>query len=278
MRSSGHPATPTALAERRLKLAAPASVSSISIRTLGNFEVTRGGEPVHPSRWQSKKSRDALKILIARRGRPLHRESLMDLLWPGTAPDQAEGRLSVALSRMRAVLDPDWTHPKDHFVRTIDDALALDLETVEVDVERFLRIATVGLRMARNGGRADAAPTLRAAYDLYAGDFLEEESFEEWTSATREEARASFLAIAEALGGLAVEHNDGEAAVGYFARVLAVDPYAEEAHLGLVKAALSASRHGEAQRLYLAYVARMNELDIQPAPMPRRGSPRIQWG
>ena len=56
---------------------------ALAIRTLGGFHVLRLGEPAQLAEWQSKKARDLLKILIARRGRPTPRDYLMEALWPG---------------------------------------------------------------------------------------------------------------------------------------------------------------------------------------------------
>jgi DNA-binding SARP family transcriptional activator len=62
--------------------------------------------------------------------------------------------------------------------------------------------------------------------------------------------------------------GDRWAAVNYRLRVLERDPYDEEAHLGLVATLSAAGRHGEARRFYRAYVARMEELGVEPAPLP----------
>ena len=71
-----------------------------------------------------------------------------------------------------------------------------------------------------------------------------------------------------ALGETACEHHDYIGSVTFFARVLEKHPYAEEALLGMVRAALRVRRHGEALRHYHAYARRMAELAIEPSPMP----------
>ena len=240
----------------------------MAIRTLGRFDVLRDGEPVPLGAWQSKKSRDALKMLIARRGRPVHRETLIDLLWPESSSADTGSRFSVVLSRARAVFDPDWTFSQDHYLRTSDDAVMVDLDNVDVDVEGFLAFASAGLTTVRRGARSTAEPNLRAAFELYGGDFLGEDTFEEWSMPLREEARATFLEVAKTLGDLAVERRECDEAVSYYARILSMDAYAEDAHLGLVTAAQRCGRHGEARRHYRAYTARMAELEIEPAPYP----------
>jgi hypothetical protein len=43
------------------------SAPAVSIQTLGVFQVIRDGAPIPNTVWKSKKARDLLKILIARR-------------------------------------------------------------------------------------------------------------------------------------------------------------------------------------------------------------------
>ena len=74
------------------------------------------------------------------------------------------------------------------------------------------------------------------------------------------------------LDNAAAEMGDPWAAVNYRLRVLERDPYDEDAHLGLVSTLSAAGRHGEARRFYRAYVARMEELGVEPAPFPSPAS------
>ena len=85
----------------------PDEAAPLSISTLGLFALARGGSRVDRREWQSKKARDLLKLLITRRGRPALRDWLMEALWRGQDPGLLSNRLSVALSTLRGVLDPD---------------------------------------------------------------------------------------------------------------------------------------------------------------------------
>src|SRR5207249_5710100 len=80
---------------------------AVEVMTLGAFGVIRRGKAVALSEWRSKKARDLLKILVARRGRATPREMLMEALWPEEPPERTENRLSVAVAVLRGVLDPD---------------------------------------------------------------------------------------------------------------------------------------------------------------------------
>ena len=73
---------------------------------LGAFAVTRDGDIVPNTAWQSRKARDLFKMLLTRRGRPLAREQAMERLWPDDDDPKLANRLSVAVATVRSVLDP----------------------------------------------------------------------------------------------------------------------------------------------------------------------------
>lgn len=244
----------------------------VQIRTLGGFRVLRNGEAVTISEWRSKKARDLLKLLITRRGRPIPREALMEALWPDEDPGPLPKRLSVAMATVRGVLDPERSFPTDHYLAGDDTSIRIDLSSVSIDVEEFLTEAAAGIALLRRGRTQEAREVLAAAEASYAGDFLEEDLYEDWSTALREAARATYIVVARSLADAAAEMGDRWAAVNYRLRVLERDPYDEDAHLGLVSTLSAAGRHGEARRFYRAYVARMEELGVEPAPFPAPAS------
>jgi DNA-binding SARP family transcriptional activator len=245
--------------------------TQLKIRTLGPFEVVRDGEPVGPSAWQSRKARDLLKILVATHGRPVTREALMDVLWPEDEPDKLSNRLSVALATVRSVLDPERRLPSHHFVVADAVAVRLNLGHLQVDVERFLADAAAGLRLLREGHIEEGTDLLVEADAAYAGDFLEEDVYEDWAISRREEARAAYVGVARTLAHEAIRGGDHDGAVRYYLRLLERDPFDEDAHLGLVATLDGAGRHGEARRRYRAYVSRMEEIEVEAAPFPGGG-------
>ncbi len=247
---------------------------AVSIRTLGGFAVVRGGTAVASSEWQSKKARELLKLLVAARGRTQHREVLMDRLWPDDDPAKTSNRLSVALSTVRSVLDPDKAHPPDHYLTGDRDALGLALDLIDVDIEVFLSSAERGLELWNRGERETGISLLESAEALYVGDFLEEDLYAEWSIAVREGCRSVYMQLGGVLGGAYLSESDYDAAGRLFLRMLERDRFHEVAHLGLVRSMTKLGRHGAARRLYGQYVARMQELDVEAAPFPTdQGSP-----
>ncbi len=246
--------------------------ATLRIESLGRFAVIRDGEPVRLSEWQSKRARELLKLLVARRGRPASRGYLMETLWPDEDPEKVANRLSVALSTIRGVLDPRRTTSEGH-LHADKDAVALNLESIDVDLERFLVAAAEGLASARRGDLVTALPALEAAAAAHGGDFLEENPYDDWAITAREEARAGYVAVCRALAAGASKASDPEGAVPHLLRILEIDRYDEQAHLGLVSALVGAGRHGEAHRHYLNYRRAMDDLGVEPAPFPGPQAP-----
>jgi DNA-binding SARP family transcriptional activator len=248
----------------------------VTILTLGGLRVLRHGIPVAAGEWQSKKARDLLKLLVVRGGRPAPREALMEALWPDEDPERISNRLSVLLSTVRSVLDPERRFPSEHFVAGDKAALTLDLEAVRVDVEEFLAGAAAGLHALERDGADDpvarvaAIAQLAEAESRCAGELFEDDPYAEWVGPLREEVRATYAAVVRTLAAAAAEDGDTDLAVRYCLRLLERDPYDEEGHLSLVRALDDADRHGEARRRYRFYADRMAELGIEPAPFPVR--------
>ncbi|MBB5869100.1 DNA-binding SARP family transcriptional activator [Allocatelliglobosispora scoriae] len=235
------------------------------IRTLGRFEVLVAGRPMPPAAWQSRKARDLLRLLVARRGRPAMREELTELLWAderGGGLDRRGHRLATALSIIRGVLDGNRPASAESVVIADGGSVALDTSRVVIDFETFMRQADHGLQLRRRGRDTDARTVLVAAERLYTGDFLEGESYEDWSAMPREQARATYLRVGRALAEDATRAGDTKDAIHYLLRILAMDSYDEQSHLDLIDAFSTAGQHGEARRARDRYVAAMRQIGV----------------
>jgi ATP/maltotriose-dependent transcriptional regulator MalT/DNA-binding SARP family transcriptional activator len=241
---------------------------TVEIRTLGGFAVLHAGQPVPGSAWQSRHARTLLKILVTQRGRPMTREALGELLWSGEEAASLANRLSVALSTVRTVLDPERRSGPDEYIAADGDTVSVRTDRLTCDLETFHASARGGHDLRRGGDREAARDLLEIAEQTYVGEFLEDEPYADWATTTREAGRSEYVAVARALASLATESGDHDTAVRYTLRLLERDPFEEEANLNLVVALDGLGRHGEARHRYEGYVARMREIDVEPAPYP----------
>ncbi len=215
---------------------------TVRIETLGRFAVIVDGEQVPVSAWGSRRARQLLKRLVAARGWPVTRDHLCDILWPEESDRGKLGaRLSVQLSAVRRVLGGG--------VIASREAIQLDLDAVDTDIEHF-------------HGAADDAVVVAA----YGGEFLPDDAFEDWTAPLRDEARSRFVGSARSLAARHHESGRHQLAADVARRLLASDKFDEDAHRLLVDTLLAAGETGEAKRAHAAWSAAMAELDIAVEP------------
>lgn len=244
--------TATSAVNRVLAARRPAA-PDVMVRTLGGFRVERYGVPVLRSEWRSRKARQLLKMLVSQRGRPLHREQAIEALWPDADGGNLSNRLAVALSTLRSVLDPEKSRESDHYVESGDDTIHLRLEHVTVDLELFMDGAV----------SANTIGDLKKAEDMYRGEFLIEDLYEDWAAPTREQARATYLRLLRRRADISQELHPAEAIEARL-RILKIDPWDEMTHLDLIQVLETTGRHGEARRARMRYEEMMAEIGVTP--------------
>jgi len=193
------------------------------------------------------------------------RSELCELLWPDDEPSRTGHRLSVLLSAVRAVLDPDRAWPADHFIAADLSGLSLNVANVGVDVEQLLRDSAHATELLRAGDFARAGEILAEVVTAYQGDALEDEPYADWADGLREQARAALLRSMRNLAKLRGRAGDHHEAATLLVRLLAADPYDEGAHSALIRTLVRAGRHGEARRAFARWAAAMQSIDA-PAP------------
>lgn len=266
-----HPVTEAARAARASLTAAPpgpvlidlpvadASPPRPSISVLGRFEVVSiDGER---ARWRSRKARELLKILVARRGSAIERENLMDLLWPGEDPEQLANRLAVAVNAIRRAFDPDRLEPADSYVVVESRAIHLRVDRVDIDAEQFLCAAEAVLASPE----LSSARKLAEVLALRPGDALIDEPDAHWAERLRREVHLAFFAISHALAEASLRDGDHLARIEAYQGVLAVDNYDQRAHEGLIDALTLLGAHGRAEQARASFDVHMSELGIAAA-------------
>jgi DNA-binding SARP family transcriptional activator/tetratricopeptide (TPR) repeat protein len=180
----------------------------VEISLLGRFEVARDGHPVPDSAWTRRQAAALIKILALAPRRQLHREQVMDTLWPDVPVDEAGPRLHKAAHFARRVLGPDSI-----VLRSASVLLCPDIP-VGVDALRFQELAASAL------DSGDAAAAAKAA-DAYGGPLLPEDRYEPWASDPRDRLQLLYLRMLRQ--------------AGRWAELVEIDATDVEAHLQVMR-------------------------------------------
>jgi DNA-binding SARP family transcriptional activator len=103
------------------------------VQLLGAFGVEVGGKRVDPARWRLRKARTVLKLLALEPGQRLHREYLLNLLWPDLPPRAAANNLHQALYVARRALAGEGAEGADGLLELRDHVVVLSADRYDPD-------------------------------------------------------------------------------------------------------------------------------------------------
>ncbi|HEY6933738.1 MAG TPA: AAA family ATPase, partial [Marmoricola sp.] len=160
---------------------------AVRIRMLGGFGVTVDDVPVPSEAWSRRQAAALVKVLALTAGRRLHREQVLDALWPGLPPETATPRLHKAAHYARRALGSPGA-----VVLRNDVVLLFPEAEVWVDAAEFERRGAEAL----SDGASHAATVL----ELHRGPLLPEDLYEPWAEQAREAVRRRYLDLLRRAG------------------------------------------------------------------------------
>jgi len=244
--------------------AAPRPVTpTLAVHLLGRFRVRLDGVAVDD--WPSGRGRSLFKYLLVHRDLPPQREALMEVFWPDASPPAARNSLNVAVHGLRRALRAAADVP---VVVLRDGAyrLAGDLD-VWVDTEEFERHAEAGRRLEAAGAHAGAVAECELAAELYGGDLLADDPYEDWPVLARERLRLAHLEVLERLSRLHFDQGRYGASASLCLDLLERDTCREDTHRRLIRCYSRQGHPHLALRQYRACAAALrDELGVDPAP------------
>jgi DNA-binding SARP family transcriptional activator len=236
-------------------------MADLRIELLGGFRVAVGGRVVPDETWRRRKPAAFVKLLALAPGHRVHREQLMDVLWPELEPSAASANLRKAVHEARRALAPD---NGALLIASAGDLLCLASEGLWVDVDAF----RAALDRARRSGDANE---YARAIELYDGGLLPEDRYEEWAIERRNELQGEFVALLEEFAGLLEARGELDAAARVLRRLVAVEPLEERGRAWLMRLHALAGRRGEALREYERFHRLVQaELGSEPSPELQR--------
>jgi predicted ATPase/DNA-binding SARP family transcriptional activator/Tfp pilus assembly protein PilF len=238
---------------------------AVRIRLLGSFEVAAADEVVPESAWRLRRAKSLVKLLALAPERRLHREQVAEILWPDRDGASAANNLRQVLFVARRALDGLDDADASSCLTVRDGVVILGAEReVEIDVDAFEAAATA----ARERPSVAAC---RQALELYAGELLPEDRYEEWAATRRQALRERHLWLLVALADLHAAAGDEGAAVEALQRTVVEDPLHEAAHRRLMRLFAAAGRQQQALAQYQQLrQALRRELAADPDPETRR--------
>jgi DNA-binding SARP family transcriptional activator len=209
----------------------PGGSPAVRVRCLGGFALEVGDAPVRLPALRPR-ARALLLLLAIHHGRDVHRERLIDTLWPDAPAAAGTHRLQVAASNVRQSLAAAGLG--DQTVRRHADAYRLELSGAWFDLAEFEDRSQRGQRAAADGDPGAAVTHWSAALELYGGELLPEVGPAEWVLAERDRLRLAAAEAALGIAGLSRAESPADA-VRAAQRAVDLDPLRDSSWLLLAE-------------------------------------------
>jgi len=230
----------------------------LHVQLLGVFRVRVDGQPIASPAWRLRTAGLLVKALALAPDFRLHREQIMDILWPDTEPDTAAANLRYTLHTARRAFASSGVGIDGLLVRERELLLLGPAELVQTDVALFESVVA-------DAWRTGDLAQFRHATALYGGDLLPEERYDDWIEERRTTLRTSYLALLSRLAALEESTGDSGASIATLQRVLTLEPLDESAHTSLMRVF---ARAGDRQRAIAQYQRLCTMLDEELATEP----------
>jgi DNA-binding SARP family transcriptional activator/pimeloyl-ACP methyl ester carboxylesterase len=206
----------------------------VDVQVLGGFAVRVDGVPVDDAAWVRRHASALVKLLALAPAHRLHREQVLDALWPDVDPSLATPRLHKAAHYARRALG-------------FADGVALSRDTVSLCPGAELVVDADVFAGAVRDGRVDDALA------IYRGELLPDDRYEEWAFVARER--------------FALQHRELLRAAERWDELVALDPTDERAQLAVMQRLLDAGDTVAVRRRFEALERVLHEeLGIGPSP------------
>jgi DNA-binding SARP family transcriptional activator/Tfp pilus assembly protein PilF len=239
---------------------------------LGQFRVSVDGS--ERSQWSRQKPKLLVKLLALQAHHELHREQVMEMLWPESDPESAVNNLHKAIHLVRHALEPELkSAANSHFILTRGQQILLTAPgELAIDVEAFEQQAAEAIK-------ANEVEAYEHALALYGGELLTEDLYEDWTATRREQLRGTQQELLMRLARLHEARSEYHQSIKRFKELTLGDPANEEVHRCLMQLYAVGGHRQQALRQYKQCCdALLKELDATPEPATQQLYEKILAG
>ena len=205
------------------------SETAVRVSMLGGFRIQIGRSEIPDCEWKTRKIQGILKYLLLNRDRFVHKGFLTELFWPDTDGKAAAASMNVAMYELRRVLSAHGLALDDESPLIRDRGNGYEIASsgrLEIDADKLAQLYDVYTLYSARGG--DVRPVLTQLVDLYTGELLPQDIYEDWTVLERERIKAMFLSAAHRLAGIYMGEGAFGAAEALLSKALAADAYSEQ--------------------------------------------------
>lgn len=206
--------------------------------------------------WRTMKAQELFAYLVQNRGRTVHREALIDLLWPNSDLEKAIPHLHTTIYQIRSTIKK---HGLAIRISYMDEGYRIEMGGTKLDIEEW----EAGVRTLPRVS-LETIDQHQALMKLYRGDYLAEHLYI-WAEGERERLLFIWLEHAKQVASFFVQNEQYTEAILIYKQIQAKNPYLEDGYLGLMKVNAILGYQSKVIKEYQALMDRFHfDLGIDP--------------
>lgn len=248
----------------------------LEVRLMGQFQVLRAGQAISRSAWQRPAVERLFQYFALHQGQMLHRDQLLEDLWPDGDPETTRASFRTMLSWMRRAIEP-YLRPKTpaRYLTITGESYCFGKAAVHVDLLCFEQLMAKILAQPDNLSINDSLLQALEAWQ----PLLPELPYEPWTLEPRERSRDHYVAGCMLLGQHYLDRRQLVQAADWATRVIKVAAWHEEAYQLLMRAQARQGQPTTALKTYTTLQrALQRELDAPPSELSEWLAERLRRG
>ncbi|MDP2232190.1 MAG: BTAD domain-containing putative transcriptional regulator, partial [Actinomycetota bacterium] len=237
------------------------------VRLFGGLEVRVGDRSVRERDWKKRKARLLFALMVLERGRDLSREQVCDQLWPDLDADRAKNNFYVIWSIMKGAVLPGGTKGAPlPYADNTGGLCRIDVERVDSDVEQFSRAISSARGAENTGDLAAAVGHYRSVMDIYRGELLPGDIYDDCFALARDRYRLEFCDAMRRAVSCAERIGDPAEALDFARRGLDTDPLSEDLYQAVMRSHIHAGQRSAAIEMYFVCRQRLcDDLGLDPS-------------
>lgn len=237
----------------------------IKIRMFGRFSIAYDGYEISPEHIRSRQLWTLLEYLIVNRRNEMPVEKLADVLWPEHEVDNIQGALKNLVYRLRNMLSAVGRTPEREYILFTRGNYSWNNDLpCEIDSEQFAQLHR--LTMAHDATAQQIEKNGMAAIELFKGDFLSANVYEEWAIPMSTYYHNLFFDCVFKVCDVLFDQQRFEDVDRVCAHAIAIDPFEEQVHIIKMRVLVRLSKNQDALSHY-DYVTALfyKELGVRPS-------------
>ncbi|MBS3957669.1 MAG: hypothetical protein KGZ40_09135 [Clostridiales bacterium] len=253
--------------ESQARIEALATAPICRVRLFGGFELTVGSRRVSEREWAKRKARLLFATLVLKEGRETPREQLYEHLWPEMDETSSRNNFYVIWSSMKAVLSPGLGKSTPcPYMSSTGGVCRSNPDLVRSDTQEFDELYREARKARGDGDVEGAVSAFERLAEIYRGELLPGDIYEEWFVEDRDRYRHDFGDAMLAAGDMLAAKGDSAGASRLLRKAIGADPWREDLYQAILRLQIAAGQRSAAVETYFSCRSRLVEdLGLDPS-------------